>query len=144
MQHPVTLVSCLFPTDSSCSVCCEAMFDLRLYFFCSFSCWIPGHDQKGPVKQGLPFCLSVCPIVCSSSCLSVSFPRIGSFVFSDTQFGVRGPYLVTSDRAGFFLKKNDVKNGQIGPKNKVFSTFQEYQVTDFVSNWCKPKVIMVF
>ena len=144
MQHPVTLVSCLFPTNSSCNVkSCQALFDLKLYFFCGFSFWIPGHDQKGPMKEGLPFCLSICPIVCPSSCLSVSFPRIGSLVFSDTWYGVRGPYLVTCDRAGFFWKMNDVKNGQKGPKNKVFCTFQEYQVIDFVCNWCKPKVIMV-
>ena len=39
------------------------------------------HGQKGPIKEGLSFHLSVGPIVCPSSRLSVSFLRIGSFFF---------------------------------------------------------------
>ena len=36
--------------------------------------------------------------------LSVSFLRIGSFVFSETWYGVRGPYSVTCD-SRIFLEK---------------------------------------
>ena len=38
--------------------------------------------------------------------LSVRFPGIGSLVFSETQHGVRGPYIVVCDRAGFFRKNS--------------------------------------
>ena len=55
---------------------------------------------------------------------SGSFLGISSLVFSETEHGVRGPYLVVRDRAGFF-KKNlfAPKMGKMGPKwakNSVF------------------------
>ena len=55
-------------------------------FFCRVSCWTPGHGQKerGSYERGAVLYLSVCPIVCLSSRLAVSFLRIGSFVFSET------------------------------------------------------------
>ena len=46
----------------------------------------------------------VCPSVLPSVLLFVSFLGIGS-VFSETQHGFRGPYIVECDRAGFFLEK---------------------------------------
>ena len=72
------------------------MFDLRIFFVVS----LVGHPD-----MARRICLSACPIVCPSSRLAVRFLRIGSFVFSEIKYGGRGPYLVISDRAGFFLKK---------------------------------------
>ena len=40
--------------------------------------------EKGPMKEGLSFRLSVHLIVCPSSRLAVGFLRIGSSVFSET------------------------------------------------------------
>ena len=37
-------------------------------------------------------------------CLPVSFLRICSLVFSETKYGVRGPYVVVYDRTRFFGK----------------------------------------
>ena len=53
-------------------------------FFFDFSCWTPGHVQKGSMKEGLSFRLPICPIVCPSSRPAISFLRIGSFVFSES------------------------------------------------------------
>ena len=59
--------------------------------------------------------------------LSVSFLRIGSLVFSETQHGVRGPYIVMCDRAEFFRKNlhraKMTKNGQKCPHKHGFWTF---------------------
>ena len=41
-----------------------------------------------------------------SFCLSLSFLRIGSLNFSETWYGVRGPYIVVCDTAGFFGKSS--------------------------------------
>ena len=58
--------------------------------------------------------------------LFVSFHRISSLVFSH---GVRGPYLVMCDRAGFFGKNlhwaKMTKNGQKWPKNMGFGLFRK-------------------
>ena len=60
-------------------------------------------------------CPSFNPFFYLSFHLSVSFLGIGSLVFSETQHGVRGPYIVMCDRAGFFGKNphwaNMTKNG---------------------------------
>ena len=78
-------------------------------FFSRFSCWTPGHGQKGPIKEGRSFCLTVHPIICLSSHLVVRFLRIGSFAFSETYYGVRGPYLVICDKKWY-------QNGQKWPR----------------------------
>ena len=69
------------------------------------------------------------PSFCSSFGLSVSFVRIGSLVFSETWHGVRGPYIVVRDRAGFFEKNphraKRTKNGQKWLKNMVFGIFKK-------------------
>ena len=46
--------------------------------------WTPSLDWKGPIKDGPSFCLSVLQSIRPSFCLSVSFLRIGSLVFSET------------------------------------------------------------
>ena len=79
--------------------------------------WIPGLGRKGPMKQGL----SVRPSVFPSFRLSVSFLGIGLLAFSETQHGVRNPYIVVCDRAGLFGKKspsdkNDQKWSKMTPK----------------------------
>ena len=76
--------------------------------------WTLSLGRKGPIKLG--------PSV-------RKFLRIGSFVFSETEHGVRGPYIVMSDRAGFFGKNPHrakmTKNGQKWPKNMVFGLFKK-------------------
>ena len=66
------------------------------------------------------------PSVRPSFRLFVRFHRIGSLVFSH---GVRGPYLVMCDRAGFFGKNlhraKMTKNGQKWSKNMVFGLFKK-------------------
>ena len=53
----------------------------------------------------------------------------GSLAFSETWHGVRGPYIVVCDRAGFFGKNPHrakmAKNGQKWPKNMVFGLFNK-------------------
>ena len=111
-------------------------------FSCGFSCWTPGHGQKEPMKEGLSFRLSVRPIVCLSSRLAVSFLRISSFVFSETYYGVRGPYLVICD-SRISLKKMMSEMLKKGQKIRFFGLFKENQVFSFVWNCCKTKVLMV-
>ena len=48
---------------------------------------------------------------------SISFLGIGSLVFSETQYGVRGPCVVVLDRARFFEKN---LFGQKMGKNRVY------------------------
>ena len=69
---------------------------LILEFFCGFYCWTPGHGQEGPMKEGLSFHLSVCPIDRLSFCVSVSFLKIGSFVFfwNLVRVGIQGSWFV--------------------------------------------------
>ena len=61
--------------------------------------------------------------------LSVSFLRVGSLFFSETQHGVRSPYIVMCDRAGFIGKDPHrakiTKNVQKWPKNMVFGLFKK-------------------
>ena len=84
----------------------------------------PRPRPEGSYKIG-----SVLPSVRPSFCLSVSFLRIGSLVFSETQHGVRVPCIVTCDRAGFYGKNPHrtkmTKNGQKGPQNWVFGLFKK-------------------
>ena len=53
----------------------------------------------------------------------------GSLAFSETWHGVRGPYIVVCDRAGFFGKNPHqpkmTKNGQKLPQNMVFGHFKK-------------------
>ena len=118
----------------------ETMFVVAIYFvflpsfsflFVCFVCyiclfyWTPALGRKGPMKQGL----SVRTSILLFFHLSVSFLRIGSLVFSETQHGVRGPYIVVCDRAGFFGKNlhptKKTKNGQKWPQNMVFGLFKK-------------------
>ena len=73
-------------------------------------------------------CASFHPFFYLSFHLSVSFLGIGSLVFSETQHGVRGPYIVVCDSQIFWKKsssgKND-QNGQKWPKNMVFGLFKK-------------------
>ena len=69
--------------------------------------WTPGLGRKDPIKQGQSVLV----------CLCVSFLRIGSLVSSETQHGVRGPYLVVCDRARFLGKnRHQAKMVKNGPK----------------------------
>ena len=75
MQHPVFLVSCLFPTSSSCSVeSCQAMFDLKLllwFLLLDTQKWPESSYERESVLASLR----------PPDSLSVRFLRIGSFVF---------------------------------------------------------------
>ena len=62
----------------------------------TFTFWTPGLGRNGPMKQGL----------------SVSFLGIGSLVFSETQHGFRGPYIVVCDSRIFWKKSPSGKNDQ--------------------------------
>ena len=55
-----------------------------------FSCWNPGHGQKGPINKVNPL---FCPEV---FCIG-----IGSLVFSGTQHGARDPCGVMHEKPGF-------------------------------------------
>ena len=94
----------------------EAMFDLGLILWLLLWdawTWPEGSYEIGSVLPSI--CL---PIVCPSFSLPVSFLGIDSLVFFET-YGLRSPYIVIYDRAGFFWKKN-AKNGQKGPKKLDF------------------------
>ena len=105
--------------------------------YAGISYWTPSLGRKGPIKYGLFVRLSVCPSVRQSVRpsvppslrLSVSFLRIRSLVFSETQYGVRSPYLVMCDIAGFYEKNPHrtkmTKNGQKWPKNMVLRLFKK-------------------
>ena len=73
------------------------------------------------MKYGLSFC----PFVL----LSGSFLGIGSLIFSETLYGVRGPYGDLCDRAQCFWKNpllaKITKNGQKLPKNGDFGFFRK-------------------
>ena len=88
----------------------------------------PQPGPEGCYKTG-SVCLSFCPSFHLSFRLSISFLGIGSLVFSETQHGVRGPYIVVCDRAGFFGKNlhptKKTKNGQKWPQNMVFGLFKK-------------------
>ena len=89
--------------------------------------------------QGLSICriCTVCPSVRPfvrpsngpsihlSFCVSVSFLRIDSLVFSETWHGVTGPYIVTCDSRIFSKKSPPGKNNQKWPKNRVFRFFKK-------------------
>ena len=85
--------------------------------------WTPGLSQKGPLKQGW----SVLPFVLPSV-RKFSWNWLISF-FPEIQHGVRVPYIVVCDRAGFFGKNPHwakmTKNGQKWPKNRVFGLFKK-------------------
>ena len=68
--------------------------------------------------------IRICPSVLHLSILlSSSFLRIGSLVFSETLFDVRGPYGDKHDRAQYFWKNpiqaKMTKNVQEWPKNRI-------------------------
>ena len=90
----------------------EAMFYLGLILWLLLWdawTWPEGSYEIGSVLPSIRL-----PIVCPSFSLPVSFLGIDSLVFFET-YGLRSPYIVIYDRAGFFWKKN-AKNGQKGPK----------------------------
>ena len=60
---------------------------------------------------------SVRPFVSSSVFLSGRFPGIGTYIFSETWNGVKRPYVIVPDGAGFLRKiPNLGKNGQTSSK----------------------------
>ena len=82
------------------------------HFLVDSAFWTPRSQPEGSYKIGS---------ICLSFCMSVSFLRIGSLVSSDTQHGVRGPYIVMCDGAGFFwesipIRQKWPKMVQNGPK----------------------------
>ena len=93
--------------------------------------WTPSCGGQGHIKQGLSIrpSISICPSVRQSFRLSASFLRIGSLVFSETQYGVRGPYIITCDRARHFVKNPHrakmTKNVQKWLQNRVFGLFKK-------------------
>ena len=97
--------------------------------------WTPGIGGKGPIKQVRP---SVHPSVRPSFCLSVSFLRIGSLVFYETQHGVRGPYIVICD-----IRQKLPKMVQNGPKTG-FLNFLRKSRHSFCLDLCKMKVLMIY
>ena len=96
----------------------------------------PGQcGQKGPVGS-----------VLQSIHLFVSFLGIGSLVFSETQRGVRGPYLVICD-TDEFLRKNPhrvkiTKNDQKWPKYRSFGLFKKIKSLLLSGIGVKQKVLM--
>ena len=61
-----------------------------------------------------------------------TFLEIGSLVFSETQFGVRGPYLVVRYRAGFFLKNLFApKMGKMGQKQGFLNLLENLVIIFF-------------
>ena len=103
---------------------------LTLNIFYTF--WTPGFWRKGPIKSGPSVRPSIIRSFRPSFRLSVSLLRIGSLVFSETWHGVREPYILLCDRAGFFWKNPDrakmTKNAQKWPKNRVFELFKKIMV----------------
>ena len=83
----------------------------------------PQPQPEGSYKIGY-VCLSILSSFHPSFSLSLCFFWIGSLFFCETQHGVRDPYIVVFDRAGFFGKNSHqtkmTKDGQEWPKNKVF------------------------
>ena len=57
--------------------------------------------------------------------VSGSFLRIDSLVFSETEHGVTGPYIVTCDSRIFWKNSPPGKNNQKWPKNRVFRFFKK-------------------
>ena len=76
------------------------------------------------MKEGLSFRLFVRPIVCLSSCLAVSFLRIGSFFFLKLSMVLGSPYLVTCN-SRIFLKKVMSKMVKKGQKTRFFGLFKK-------------------
>ena len=96
----------------------------------------PGHcAQKGPVGS-----------VLQSIHVTVIFLGIGSLVFSETQRGVRGPYLVICDTDEFLRKKPHrvkiTKNDQKWPKNRIFGLFKKIKSLLLSGIGVKQKVLM--
>ena len=94
-----------------------------------------------PTPEGSNKIVSVRP----SFHLSISFLRIGSLVFSETQYAVRGPYIIICDYQIFWKKspsgKNDTKWSKMTPKQDFWSFYENH--ISFVQNLCKTKVLMV-
>ena len=96
----------------------------------------PRHcGQKGPVGS-----------VLQSIHVTVIFLGIGSLVFSETQRGVRGPYLVICDTDEFLRKKPHrvkiTKNDQKWPKNRIFGLFKKIKSLLLSGIGVKQKVFM--
>ena len=77
--------------------------------------------------------------------LSSSFLGIGSLVFSETLYGLRGPYSVLQN--SIFLEKlpsskNDQNRSKIVQK-WAFAVFTKIYSLVFLWKWCRMKVIMM-
>ena len=98
-----------------------------------------------PWPEGFYEIESVLPSV-RPSVLSGSFLGIGSLVFSETWYGVRGPYGDVWQISIFFEKssaKNDQKCQKMTPKFFIF-IFQENLFIRLAWQWCGMKVLMTF
>ena len=88
----------------------------------------PQPGPEGCYKTG-SVCLSFCPSFHLSFRLSISFLGNGSLVFSETQHGVRGPYIVVCDRTRILGKRpcwaKMTKHRQKWPQNRVFGLFKK-------------------
>ena len=73
--------------------------------------------------------------VCPSFRLPISFLGIGSLVFCENYYNVRGPYIVVCDSWILWKKSPPGKNCQKWPKNMVFELFKK--ITSLVlSGFC--------
>ena len=119
----------------------EVIIFHNLYYFLVKNFLNPQSRPEGSYKIE-----SVRPSVRPSFRLSVRFLRIGLLVFTETQHGVRGPYLVMCNSRIFLAKslsgKNDRKWSKMTQKHG-FGAFQENHVISFVWNLCKMKFLMV-
>ena len=100
MQHPVPLVSYLFPFES-----CQAMFDLTLLlwlFLFGTGTWAERSYERGSVLASFR----------PPNGLSISLLRIGSFVFFLKLIMVLWVHIKLHVTEQYFFGKNNVKNGQ--------------------------------
>ena len=112
MQHPVPLVSYLFPFES-----CQAMFDLTLLlwlFLFGTGTWAERSYERGSVLASFR----------PPNGLSISLLRIGSFVFFWNSLWCYGSILNYMWQSSIFLEKimsKMVKNGYFGLSKKIKS-----------------------
>ena len=107
--------------------CMKLQHHKSLKFFCTIVFFFREESylflDPRPQPEG-----SVRPSVRPSFHLPVTLLRISSLVFSETQHGVRGPYIVMCDSRIFWKKspfgKNDQKWSKMA-KNRVFRFFKK-------------------
>ena len=99
-----------------------------------------------PAVAGRVLWIRVCPSFHPAVLLSGGFLGIGWLVFSETQPGVRGPYIVVHGRARLLQKNLAQKMGKMGKKwgkNRFFSNLLENLVINFFWIWSIMKVYTI-